>query len=161
MTITDGSVILDSDLNTLAASGLSYLIADRLKAPKGFLLPLQFANVLAATPAAKRTKSVVMPRDCYLESMIVHCGDVNATVTVNLTGNGSLYNWPVSATETVPAGRVNFIRTWFNNATTKVQDRGFRLINQGSNVTVVVESTKASGSSVITVELALRQFLGR
>lgn len=167
MTISNGSTITSADLNGLFSSpsypynSMQRLIWDRQKVPKGFVLPLQFANVFSTTPAEKRTRTFVVPRDSYIETVVVHCGDVNATVTVDVTGNGAMANWPISITQAVGSGLVDVTRTWFNNASTKALDRGFRLMNQGSNCTVVVSSTKTTGSSVITVELILRQFLGR
>lgn len=161
MTISNGSTIDKADLDALLTTGMANLQNYRLRLPRGYNVTLQFVEILSTTTAERRTKSFVVPRDCYIETVAVQCSEVNAPVTVRVTGNGSMYNWPITITGNPGAGIFHLTRTLYDNTPTKNGDRGFRLVNQGSSLTVSVESGKVAGFNVITVAVVFRQFLGR
>lgn len=161
MTISNGSPIIVSDLDGLLTAGMTKVIADRERLPFGYYLSYGFRDLIATTPEAARTKRFVIPRDCYLETMAVTGGEVNAAVSADLTSDGSLANFPVSLSGTLSAGLSNLTRKFYDSTVTKDLDRAFRLLNQGSTCTLVVSSAKVVGANTLTVTLVLRQFLGR
>jgi L-cysteine desulfidase len=86
---------------------------------------------------------------------------LSTAATVDITGNGLLYSFPISISGSGNSGLSKLPRILYDNVENVTQDRRFRLINQGSTVTVTVDSTKTSGASSIEVSILMRQFLGR
>ena len=161
MTISNGSLIEAADLDGLLTAGMTKIIADRERLPNGYYLSFSFYDLVATTPEAARTKRFVIPRDCYLETMAVTGGEVSAAVSADLTGDGSLANFPVRLSGTLGAGVSDLTRKFYDSTVTKDLDRAFRLLNQGSTCTLMVSSSKLVSGSTLTVTLVLRQFMGR
>jgi hypothetical protein len=142
---------------------MSSLIADKELVTRSHQLSFQFKDFFDTTPEALRQRRFVVPRSCFIETVYVYGYNyaLSSTVTVNITGDGALANWPIEMSDTFITTK-NFARTWFNNASSKYRDRGFRVLPQGSTVTVTVSNTKPSGgNTLLTVGLVLRQFYGR
>jgi len=161
MTISNGSTIDKADLDALLPTGMSHLQDYKNRIPRGYNITLSFVNVLNVTPQANRTKKFVVPRDCYIETVSVVLVALSAAATVDITGNGLLYSFPISISGSGGPGQSRLPRILYDNVENVTQDRRFRLINQGSTVTVTVDSTKTSGASSIEVSILMRQFLGR
>ena len=157
------TTISATDLNNYVTGSMSSLIADKELLTRSHQLSFQFKDFFDTTAEALRQRSFVVPRSCFIETVYVYGFNhtASSTVTVNITGDGALSNWPIEMSDTF-ATTSNFTRTWFNNASTKYNDRGFRVLPQGSTVTITVSNTKPSpGNTLLTVGLVLRQFYGR
>lgn len=156
------TLITATDLNAYVTNDLADLIADKELLTRSHQLSFQFKNFLDTTAEELRQRSFVVPRSCFVETVYVYGYNYTAssTVTVNIAGDGALSNWPIEMSDTF-LSTSNFTRTWFNNATSKYNDRGFRVLPQGSTVTVTVSNTKTTGNTLLTVGLVLRQFYGR
>ena len=157
------TTISATDLNNYVTGSMSSLIADKELLTRSHQLSFQFKDFFDTTAEALRQRSFVVPRSCFVETVYVYGFNhaVSSTVTVNITGDGALSNWPIEMSDTF-ATTSNFTRTWFNNASTKYNDRGFRVLPQGSTVTITVSNTKPpGGNTLLTVGLVLRQFYGR
>lgn len=161
MTISNLNLIEAADLDDLLTTGMTKVIADRERLPNGYYLSFSFRDLVATTPEAARTKRFVIPRDCYLEAMAVTGGEVNAAVSADLTGDGSLANFPVRLSGTLGTGFSDLTRKFYDSTVTKDLDRAFRLLNQGSTCTLVVSSAQTVVNTTLTVTLVLRQFMGR
>ena len=161
MTIANGSTIDAADLNTLVETAVNAQISDRTAKPRGHYLSFQFFDVVAATAEHRRQTAFVIPRDCYVESVSVHTGDMVGTVTATITGDGALVNWPLEVTGTAASGATDLQRTFYDNTLSKTQDRGFRVLTQGATCTLTIETTSTTTPCVCTVTLVLRQFFGR
>ena len=151
------------DLNNYVTGSMASLIADKALVTRSHQLSFQFKDFFDSTPEALRQRRFVVPRSCFVETVYVYGYNYasSSTVTVNITGDGALANWPIEMSDTFSTTQ-NFTRTWFNNASSKYRDRGFRVLPQGSTVTITVSNTKPSGgSTLLTVGLVLRQFYGR
>ena len=157
------TVITATDLNAYVTNDLADLIADKQLLTRSHQLSFQFKDFFDTTAEALRQRSFVVPRSCFVETVYVYGYNyaASSTVTVNITGDGALSNWPIEMSDTFVTTS-NFTRTWFNNATSKYNDRGFRVLPQGSTVTITVSNTKPTGgNTLLTVGLVLRQFYGR
>lgn len=157
------TTISATDLNNYVTGSMSSLIADKELLTRSHQLSFQFKDFFDDTPEALRQRRFVVPRSCFIETVYVYGYNhtVSSTVTVNITGDGALANWPIEMSDTFSTTQ-NFTRTWFNNASSKYRDRGFRVLPQGSTVTITVSNTKPSGgNTLLTVGLVLRQFYGR
>ena len=157
------TTISATDLNNYVTGSMSSLIADKELVTRSHQLSFQFKDFFDTTPEALRQRRFVVPRSCFIETVYVYGYNytISSTVTVNITGDGALANWPIEMSDTFSTTQ-NFTRTWFNNASSKYRDRGFRVLPQGSTVTVTVSNTKPSGgNTILTVGLVLRQFYGR
>lgn len=159
------TLITTTTLNTYVTSNMADIIADKQLITRGHQMTFQFVNLLASTPEKSRQRRFVVPRSCFIETVFAYGYEpfTTETITVNITGDGALINWPIDMSEAYNGSR-NFSRTWFNNASTKYRDRGFRVLPQGSTVTLTVSSTLSSvgaSNSFLTVGLVLRQFYGR
>ena len=151
------------DLNNYVTGSMASLIADKELVTRSHQLSFQFKDFFDSTPEALRQRRFVVPRSCFVETVYVYGYNYasSSTVTVNITGDGALANWPIEMSDTFSTTQ-NFTRTWFNNASSKYRDRGFRVLPQGSTVTITVSNTKPSGgNTLLTVGLVLRQFYGR
>lgn len=157
------TTISATDLNNYVTGSMSSLIADKELLTRSHQLSFQFKDFFDDTPEALRQRRFVVPRSCFVETVYVYGFNhaASSTVTVNITGDGALSNWPIEMSDTFVTTS-NFTRTWFNNASSKYRDRGFRVLPQGSTVTITVSNTKPSGgNTLLTVGLVLRQFYGR
>ena len=157
------TTISATDLNNYVTGSMSSLIADKELLTRSHQLSFQFKDFFDTTPEALRQRRFVVPRSCFVETVYVYGFNhaASSTVTVNITGDGALSNWPIEMSDTFGTTS-NFTRTWFNNASSKYRDRGFRVLPQGSTVTVTVSNTKPSGgNTLLTVGFVLRQFYGR
>jgi hypothetical protein len=157
------TTISAADLNNYVTGSMSDLIDDKELLTRSHQLSFQFKDFFDTTPEASRQRRFVVPRSCFIETVYVYGFNysVSSTVTVNITGDGALVNWPIEMSDTFSSTR-NFTRTWFNNASSKYRDRGFRVLPQGSTVTITVSNTKPTGgNTLLTVGLVLRQFYGR
>jgi hypothetical protein len=161
------TTISATDLNNYVIGSMSSLIADKELLPRSHQLTFQFKNFFNTTPENLRQRRFVVPRSCFLETVFAFGYNVPSpydTMTVDITGDGALVNWPINMSHTFSSFTQNFSRTLFNNASTKFRDRGFRVLPQGSTVTLTVSSTRVSGgtsTNLLTVGLVLRQFYGR
>ena len=156
------TVITDVELNSYVTAGMSSLIADKELQTRSHQMCVQFKNVLSGTLPKFRQKKFVVPRDCYVDTVYAYV-DASAgpyLVTVNVTGDGALTNWPIEMRQYVTTTS-NFARSWFNNTQTKYGDRGFRVFPQGSTITVTVSSEQPSGSNTLAIGFVFRQFYGR
>jgi hypothetical protein len=150
-------------LNNYVTGSMASLIADKELVTRSHQLSFQFKDFFDSTPEALRQRRFVVPRSCFIETVYVYGYNYASpsTVKVNITGDGALANWPIEMSGTFSTTQ-NFTRTWFNNASSKYRDRGFRVLPQGSTVTITVSNTKPSGgNTLLTVGLVLRQFYGR
>lgn len=157
------TVITATDLNAFVTNDLASVIADKELVTRSHQLSFQFKDFFDTTTESLRQRRFVVPRSCFVESVYAYGYNyaLPGTMTVNITGDGALNNWPIEISDTF-SSTSNFSRTWFNNATTKYRDRGFRVLPQGSTVTVTVSTDKAvGGNTLLTVGLILRQFYGR
>jgi len=157
MTITSAS------LNNYVTSGMAALQADKAAVTRGHHLSFQFELVNSNSPLSVRSRDFIVPRNCFVETVFVY-GESSATqsVTIEITGDGALVNWPISITGLFNASILTALpRTWFNNASTKYGDRGFRVLPQGSTIRVEVKPSSTSNVNFLTVGLVLRQFFGR
>ena len=157
------TVITATDLNAFVTNDLASVIADKELVTRSHQLSFQFKDFFDTTTESLRQRRFVVPRSCFVESVYAYGYNYASpgTMTVNITGDGALNNWPIEISDTF-SSTSNFSRTWFNNATTKYRDRGFRVLPQGSTVTVTVSTDKvAGGNTLLTVGLILRQFYGR
>ena len=161
------TTISATDLNNYVTGSMSSLIADKDLLTRSHQLSFQFKDFFDTTAEELRQRKFVVPRSCFIETVYAYGYDSPAPYTsmsVNITGDGALSNWPIEMSHTFTSVSENFSRTWFNNASTKYNDRGFRVLPQGSTVTVTVSSTRVSGGSntnLLTVGFVLRQFYGR
>ena len=159
------TLITAADLNAYVTNDLADLIADKELLTRSHQLSFQFKDFFDTTAEELRQRKFVVPRSCFIETVYVYgynyASPSPSTVTVNITGDGALSNWPIEMSDTFSTTS-NFTRTWFNNATSKYNDRGFRVLPQGSTVTITVSNTKPSGgNTLLTVGFVLRQFYGR
>ena len=157
------TVITATDLNAFVTNDLASVIADKELATRSHQLSFQFKDFFDTTAESLRQRRFVVPRSCFVESVYAYGYNYasSGTMTVNITGDGALSNWPIEISDTF-SSTSNFSRNWFNNATTKYRDRGFRVLPQGSTVTVTVSTDKVvGGNTLLTVGLILRQFYGR
>lgn len=164
MTIAEGQTVDQADLDSLVSTELAQVQADAARLPLGYHQVFAFRDVVGGgSPTAehRRTKTWVVPRDCYIETVAIQTGDVVGDVTVTITGDGALNNWPLSFTETVATGVQRFSRSLYDNTKSRARDRGFRVLPKGSTLTVTVSTTSTVTPSLITVTLVLRQFFGR
>lgn len=161
------TIITEADLNAYVTNDLADLIADKQLLTRSHQLSFQFKNFFDTTAEALRQRKFVVPRSCFVETVYAYGYDHPSPYTsmsLNITGDGALSNWPIEMSHTFTGASQNFSRTWYNNASTKYNDRGFRVLPQGSTVTVTVGSTRASGglnTNLLTVGFVLRQFYGR
>jgi len=157
------TTITAADLNNYVTGSMSSLIADKELLTRSHQLSFQFKDFFDTTPEALRQRRFVVPRSCFIETVYAYGYNygVSSTVTVNITGDGALVNWPIEMSDTFATTK-NFTRTWFNNASSKYRDRGFRVLPQGSTVTITASNTKPiGGNTLLTVGFVLRQFYGR
>lgn len=153
--------ITASDLNDYVTGSMSSLIADKELLTRTHQFTFQFQDYRSFDSAQQKTKRFVVPRSCFIESTFVHgVNPISETITVNITGDGALVNWPIEISGTFN-GSFQLARKWYNNAQTKTGDRGFRVLPQGSTITVTVDTTNTTGNRTLTVGLVLRQFYGR
>lgn len=161
------TLITAADLNAYVTNDLADLIADKQLLTRSHQLSFQFKDFFDTTAEALRQRRFVVPRSCFIETVYAYGYDYPAphtSMSINITGDGALNNWPIEMSHTFTSVSENFSRTWYNNASTKYNDRGFRVLPQGSTVTVTVSSTRVSGgtsTNLLTVGFVLRQFYGR
>jgi hypothetical protein len=161
------TVITATDLNAFVTNDLASVIADKELVTRSHQLSFQFKDFFDTTAESLRQRRFVVPRSCFVETVFAYGYDYPSpynTMTVDITGDGALVNWPINMSHTFSSTTQNFNRTLFNNASTKYRDRGFRVLPQGSTVTLTVSTTRVSGGSntnILTVGLVLRQFYGR
>lgn len=156
------TTITATDLNNYVTGSMSSLIADKELLTRSHQFAFQFQDFQSGDSAEKKTKRFVVPRSGFLESVFIYgYNSGSETITVSITGDGALSNWPLEFSETFNAAN-NFTRKWYNNAQTKTGDRGFRVLPQGSTIDVFVNTSASSGvNRFLTVGLVLRQFYGR
>ena len=168
MTIAAASPVIATDLNAIILTQLGAIQADNALAPGGIELNLTFNNLVASTSVERRKCVFVVPCDCYVTSIVTQTGDFTAssTVTVAITADGALVNWPMTVTGTVAAGISRLGRLLFDNTKTSPKSfattsRAFRALTRGSTVTVIVSTTSVAVPSVLTVNLVMREFFSR
>ena len=153
--------ILASDLNDYVTGSMSSLIADKELLTRSHQFTFQFQDYRSGDSAEKKTKRFVVPRSCFVESVFAYgVNPISETITVNIVGDGALVNWPIQISGTFN-GSFQLDRKWYNNAQTKTGDRSFRVLPQGSTISVSVDTTNTTGNRILTVGLLLRQFYGR
>lgn len=172
MAIANGQAITKADLDALITAALASIQTDNAQLPLAFQVNHTFFNVLPGTNANNRKFVFVAPFDMYLESAGVNAGDQTnlSVVTLDITGDGALKNWPTRATVTCgapPAANIG-ARLLYDNTKTppgsdfKSKSRAFRVFSKGSTITVSIAITvNAVAASMVQVILAFRQFFGR
>lgn len=169
MTISNGSVVLAADVNGMLAVSLNDVRDDDAQLPIGAEFNILFPNLVAGTIALSRRFEFVAPCDLLVESMAVQAADMTpaSTLTVRLTGNGPITNWPITVTGTVGAGVVALPRLLFDNSKTNVSKdfattaQAFRVFPKGSTIVVFAETTSIATPSTVQVCLVFREFFGR
>lgn len=169
MAITNGSAVLAADLNAMLSSSLAAIQSDNAQLPAGLLVPLSFHGLTNATVSTRRKAIFVAPFDLIIESVAVQAADFTAasTLTVTITGDGPLVNWPVSVSGTVGAGVVKLARLLYDNTKTNaaksfaLTSRAYRVFPRGSTITVSVATTSVATPNTCVVILACREFYGR
>lgn len=170
MSIADASSIIATDLNAMTTAAQIALNADATAAPLGFEVNLQFANVVAGSTSRFCKTVFVVPFDCYLETLAVTTGDMTnpSTVTVTITGDGALPNWPTTVTGVVGASPANMARLLYDNTKAGAAgvdfatvSRAFRVYPKGSTVTVQASSSSVAAASLLQAALVFRQIWGR
>jgi hypothetical protein len=163
------ATVLASELNTLITSALTTLQTDNAQVPLGLEQNFFFANINSSTTPANAQTIFVAPFDLYVEALCVQCGNFTnpSTVTVNVTGDGALSNFPLTATGSIAAaGTVNISRRLLDN--TKTSNKGFaktsqmfRVFTTGETITITVSTTSLAAATACMVTLAMRQFFAR
>jgi hypothetical protein len=83
----------------MLSSSLAAIQADNAQLPAGLeLIPLWFNGLVAGTAPTRRKAIFVAPFDLIVESVAVQAADFTnpSTLTVTITGDGPLVNWPIS-----------------------------------------------------------------
>jgi len=157
--------ITASDLNDYVVSGYSDMADARERQPFGTHHYLVFDGIDDSIAAHRRKSTIVVPRSCFLETLAVSKYDPSTTpgmtITVSVTGDGALANWPLEVSLfTASTPYEHFTRTFYDNSYSKYGDRAFRVFPQGSTLQVSVSND--SGDAVnLGVCFVLRQFYGR
>lgn len=169
MTLANGSTILATDLNAMFPAPLATMAADNAQLPAGAHVPFKFDGIVAST-TAERTKCIfVVPFDVFIEAMAVTTNGMTnpSTVTVAVTGDGALPNFPISVTQVVTAAFTNLVRVVFDGTKGRVgkfamaSNRAIRVFPRGSTITVSVTTTNVAVGAQCSVSLALRQYFAR
>lgn len=169
MAMTNGSTILAADLNAMLSTQLALMAADNAQLPVGFHSQHRFDGIVATTPVERSLSVVVVPFDCYVEALIVTTNGMTnpSTVTVSVTGDGALPNFPISTTQSVTAAFTNLVRFAYDGTKGRVgklampTNRAFRVFPRGSTLTVAATTTNVAAGAQLQVAVALRQFFGR
>jgi hypothetical protein len=173
MTIANGNTALDTDLNAMTTAAQTSVATDNAQLPLGFTLNLAFATKSSAFSGVptRRSKTVfVAPCDVYLETLGATSGDETnpSTVTVTISGDGALGNWPTKITGNVGASPANMTRLLYDNTKTRAgadfaaTSRAFRVYPKGTTITVQATSTSAvTTGCLLQLELVFRQFFAR
>jgi hypothetical protein len=173
MSISDASTVTAADLNAMTTTQQGNVQADNAQLPLGFLLHLRFPTRVAGgfnVVPSRRAKSVfVAPCDVYVETVAVTTGDHTnpSTVTVEITGDGALVNWPIKVTGATGASPTLFSRLLYDNTKTKpsadfsTTSRAFRVFPKGSTITVQAASNSVATFTMLGVEVVFRQFFQR
>lgn len=169
MAIANGSTILTADLNAMLSSTLAAIQADNAQLPAGLELNLSFPGLVNATPAEQRKAIFVAPFDLLVDAIAVQSSGFTAasTLTVAVTGDGPVVNWPMTVSGTVGAGVVKLARLLYDNTKTNpaksfaTTSRAFRVFPRGSTITVTASTSSVAAGSLCTVNLAMREFHGR
>jgi len=156
------TIITSAELNNYATNRMDELQDDKAMLTRSYQTAFQFISVGSSTPLASRQKRFVVPRTCFVETVFAYGdnGATSKTIDVTVEGDGALVNWPIELQDTF-LNASNFNRTWFNNASTKYRDRGFRVFPQGSTITITVAYDAPSTVTILTVGFVFRQFYGR
>ena len=166
MSITEGATILKADLDALLSTALAALAADNARKPLGHHVVLNFEGVVTGVANVYPKAVFVVPFDCYVETLAVVCKDMVGTVTVAVTGDGAVDNFPITITGTAGAGVTKFARLLYDGTKTPLVNfatasRAFRCFPKGSTITVTVTTTNAAAASALQVSLVLRSFFSR
>jgi hypothetical protein len=170
MAITNGSTITEADLDAMLSSSLAAVQADNAQLPAGLLIPLWFNGLVAGTAPTRRKAIFVAPFDLIVESVAVQAADFTnpSTLTVTITGDGPLVNWPISVSGSIAAGGVvKLARLLYDNTKTNaaksfaLTSRAYRVFPRGSTITVSVSTTSVAVANTCVVMIACREFYGR
>ena len=169
MTIANGSVLANADLNALTTTQQTLLATDAAQLPVGFHHGVTFANLVASTVAYRRKHTFIMPADCYLDALAVTASDFTAasTITTVVTADGALANWPLQRTGGVGAGFNALSRILYDNTKTRVKlsfdltAQSFRVFPRGTTVVVTMSTTSVATPSQAAVCFAFRQYFQR
>lgn len=185
MTISNGSAIVATDLDTLVTTDLGLVQDDNEGKPLGFNVNFFFHNLVAGTAAARRKSIWVPPHDYYLEALAVQAGDQTAASTVQaaVTGDGTITEslgdntdhgeeqglvfWPVKVSGAAGAGTTKLARVLLDNTKGKARrnfpsaSQAFRTLLAGSTITVSVKTTSVATPSLVMVTLVMRQLWAR
>jgi hypothetical protein len=169
MSISNAATVATADLNAMTTTAQTNVLADTTDVPLGFEVNLQWRDIVAGTSSERRKAIVVVPFDCYLETLAVMTGDMTnpSTVTVTVTGDGALANWPVSVSAAVGASPANMARLLYDNTKTKADidfsttARAFRVYPAGTTVTVQCTSNSAATPNLLQAVLVFREFWSR
>jgi hypothetical protein len=170
VTVANGSTVLDTDLTALTTTQLGLLQVDNAQLPGAVAQHFHFPNLVASTAAIRSKAIIIVPFDCYLETLSVEACDHTAasTTTVQLVGDGGVSLWPVSITGTTGAGTTKLARLLFDNGKTTSKrglfptvSRAHRTLLKGSTVTLTVSTTNIATPSQVHVALVMRAIYAR
>lgn len=170
MTIANGQPILAADLNAMLTASLQALLDDDKQLPAGNEINLYFPNLKSTTPTSLRRYQFVAPCDLLVECSVVQAADMEAgkTLTVTISGNGELVNWPMQIGPLgVGAGVVNGARVLYDNTKTNPKSnfattsRAFRVFRKGVTITITLVTTSTTNGNTVQVGLVLREFFQR
>ncbi len=148
MAISNGSVILASDVNTFADSALSDLEGDNGTFPCVHWLNLKFDNIVSGTLPPWTVRNVVIPDDAVIAEVVISGGEHNGVVTVSID-NGAMIT-PINITATLGANYVKASR-YYSTATNPLQ-----ILMKGSTLTVTVTTTNAVTPSRLQIAIGLK-----
>jgi hypothetical protein len=168
MAIANGSTVLTNDLNAMLSSALAAIQADNAQLPAGLELNLSFPNLVAATPAEQRKAIFVAPFDLLVESIAVQSTGFTAasTLTVAVTADGPVANWPMTISGTVGVATVKLARLLYDNTKTNpaksfaTTSRAFRVFPRGSTITVLASTNSIAAGSLCTATSSCANSMG-
>ena len=168
MAISNGSTITAADINAMLSTALGDVSDDDAQLPLGCELNLNFPG--PNTTAILRRFTLIAPCDLLVEVAAVQAADLTAasTVTVTITGDGGLINWPITVGPfATGSGVVAGPRILFDNAKTNVSKdfattaAAFRVFPKGSTIIISAATTSAAPLGTLQVCLVLREFFDR
>lgn len=149
MSFALGQTISASDLNGLWTTSLAALKLDNQEKPGVYWHQFQFININSTTEVHRRTGTLILPDDCYIEDVCVTSGEMVGTLTVAITSETLLED--ITLTGTVAAGFSQVAR--YNGP--------YHVLLRGSEVTITASTTDASGSQVVHVGVGLQTYRRR
>lgn len=185
MSITNGSAVTKTDLDSMLTMSLVLVATDNAQLPTGFQWHATFPNLVASTPIRCRKAVFVAPCDLLLETVALEAGDHTAasTTQVAVTAGATvddlasttdleadprnLVFWPHKVSATTGAGTTLCARVMFDGTKTNPKSdftatsRAARVVLAGSTIVVSVSTTSVATPSKTHVVLVFREFFQR